>query len=388
MNLTKVETDVSKKAFHDVGRIIYKDDPNRICPLDSEIEQIFDPEKNNKLKTGKACRWVLRTQENGKLIGRIAAFIDTDYSNKQKQPTGGIGFFECIDDNKAAHLLFDAAKYWLKNNRMEAIDGPINFGSHESYWGLLVSGFMPQAYGMPYHKPYYQKLFEEYGFHVYYKQYSYHIDLTKPISERFWKIADWVKQKGGYEVRCFNFVEKEKFFRDFLKIYNTTWPTFKEDFIPMTINDIANIFESAKSVLIEEFVVFAYHEGEPIGFYINLPDINQVLKHFNGKLSFFSKLKFLYLLKYTKTVTRLRGIIYGIVPKYQKSGIDAAIFAYLRDVLKEKPHYKEVELSWVGDFNPKMMNFRQRLGAYLAKKYNTYRYTFEPEIKNGIRQRD
>ena len=79
---------------------------------------------------------------------------------------------------------------------MEAMDGPVNFGENFFHWGLLTEGFMPQGYGMPYNKPYYRKLFEDYGFKLYYKQFTYELDITDPnLPDRFWKIAAWVAKK-------------------------------------------------------------------------------------------------------------------------------------------------------------------------------------------------
>jgi hypothetical protein len=377
MQLIKIKDKHTQKNFLDVPKILYQDDKNFVCPLDAEINSIFDPQKNQKLENGEAARWVLKNNKN-ELIGRIAAFIDSDYYDKYEQPTGGMGFFECMNDEKAAFLLFDTAKEWLEERGMKAMDGPINFGANDSYWGLLLEGFMPPAFGMPYNPEYYRDLFEKYGFKIYYKQFSYHINLDyKEFPERFWKIADWILQKPGYQVKYFSKKNKGKFVKDFVEIYNTTWPTFKDDFTPIQPEEVRKVIDDAEDIIIEEFIIFAYHNGKPVGFYVNFPDINQILKDMNGKLNFWNKLKLFYRLKFTKKITRLRGIIYGIAPGYQKSGIDAGIFRYMQNAIDKRPHFREVELSWVGDFNPKMINMWERFNAYKVKEYATYRYLFD-----------
>ena len=133
-------------AFH---KWHYRDDPNWVCPLDSEFNAVFDPQKNRTFNHGILKRWILF---DGKdiVIGRIAAFVDYNRSKAYRQPTGGLGFFEVIKDEKAAFMLFDTAIEWLKGQGMEAVDGPVTFGSNESNWGLLVEGFVQQGYGMPY----------------------------------------------------------------------------------------------------------------------------------------------------------------------------------------------------------------------------------------------
>ena len=184
MNIVTVNSPETKKAFLDTARVIYKGDKNWVCPLDIEIENTFDPGHNQSFNSGEAQRWVL-LDDNSKSIGRIAAFYDEKkILNNNKQPTGGIGFFECTQDQNAANLLFDTAKNWLQSKNMEAMDGPINFGENFVNWGLLVDGFMHQGYGMPYNMPYYKNLFENYGFRNYFEQYSYHVDLSKPFNPR------------------------------------------------------------------------------------------------------------------------------------------------------------------------------------------------------------
>ena len=149
--------------FLDTARIIYKNDKTWVCPLDKDIKAVFDPSKNSYFRHGIAERWVM-TDEKGRLTGRIAAFIDYKLANSYDQPTGGIGFFECINDTNASALLFKTAEDWLSERGMEAMDGPINFGETDKYWGLLVGGFTHPSFDVPYNPPYYQDLFENYGF--------------------------------------------------------------------------------------------------------------------------------------------------------------------------------------------------------------------------------
>src|ERR1700754_1904448 len=121
MTITEVKDKATKKAFLDTARIIYKNDDNWVCPLDNDIEAVFEPLKNNFHKDGKCTRWILKN-DKGDLIGRVAAFINNKKAYSYEQPTGGMGFFECIYDEKAAFLLFETAKNWLKKNGMQAMD--------------------------------------------------------------------------------------------------------------------------------------------------------------------------------------------------------------------------------------------------------------------------
>jgi len=142
MKLTEVTQERHIREFLQLPLRIYQNDPNFIRPLDDDIEQVFDKERNEGFKTGNCIRWILQDEDN-RTIGRIAAFYNNDPSVTNEQPTGGVGFFECINNQEAAFLLFETAKTWLQKQGMEAMDGPINFGPRDRWWGLLADGFYP-----------------------------------------------------------------------------------------------------------------------------------------------------------------------------------------------------------------------------------------------------
>ncbi|HQG56415.1 MAG TPA: hypothetical protein PK496_05350, partial [Bacteroidales bacterium] len=129
----------------------------------------------------------------------------------------------------------------------------------------------------------------------------------------------------------------------------------------------------------EELIWFAYYKDKPVAFFILYPDLNQIIKHFNGKLHLWNKLRFLWY-KATHKMTRMRAVVGGVNPSHQNSGIESAIFLQLYNVFKRKKWYKELELSWVGDFNPKMIAIYEALGAKKAKTHYTYRYMINKNI--------
>ena len=371
--LISVDDKRSRNLFHDVMRMIYKNDKNFVCPPDEMIEGVFTPSKNIFFSHGEATRWIL-LDESGNIAGRVAAFINNKKAYTFQVPTGGMGFFECVNDYKAAELLFEVCRSWLMERGMQAMDGPINFGENDNFWGLLVDGFIPQSFGMNYNPPYYQDFFEKYGFTLYFEQVTNLLDLKKPFPERFWRIADWVRQKPEYSFRHFSYDDTEKFVSDFVEIYNDAWQ-FHENFTPSEPEAIRQVLADLKSFMIPEFIWFAYHEGEPIAFEVMLPDINQMLRYFNGKINIWGKLK-VGIIGKKRIFTRARITIMGVKPHYQKSGIESALFWHMDSVMKKNPQYKEVELSWVGDFNPKMRMLHEAVGGTFSKRHLTYRKYF------------
>lgn len=372
MILEEVKDPRSKKQFLDVARHIYKDDTNWVCPLDMDTEAVFNPSKNNFHSHGQCTRWILKSS-SGELLGRIAAFINEKKAYQPEQPTGGIGFFECVDSIEASVMLFDTARDWLKERGMAAMDGPINFGENDSFWGLLVEGFTPPSFGMNYHKPYYKSLFENYGFTTLYQQITNHLAVKKPFPERFTKIANWVANKPGYHFEHLEAKNLNKYAQDFIEIYNDAWKDF-ENFVPITMQTTLQSFEKMKVIMDEKLIWFAYINNEPASFVVILPDANQMIKNLNGKLGLIGKIKFAY--NRWKGVTRMRAVVMGTKQAYQKHGLESALFIKLKEYVLPLNRYEELELSWVGDFNDKMLALHEATGATFGKKHLTMRKKF------------
>lgn len=375
MEIIEVKNKDLVDAFHELPIRLYKNDKNWVSPLRMMIEDIFNPQKNAGFKQGAACRWLVK--EGNRFVGRIAAFYDRSKIEPEKLPAGNIGFFECEDNYEAASILFDTARDWLKSEGFEAMDGPVNFGENFFNWGLLVDGFEHQGFGMQYHAAYYLQLFEKYGFQTYYQQFSYHLDITSPdLPERFWKIAEWVSRKKDFHYKTFSFKDQDRCINDFIAIHQQAWDKHSnyKSIDPM---ELKALIRDAKMVLEEEFIWYVYHKEDPIAFFMMIPDLNQILKQLkNGKLNLINLIKLLYLRK-RKTMTRCRVLVMGVIPKFQGSGIESGIFWQLRKVMLKKPWYKEMELSWVGDFNPKMIALFNSVGSKYAKTHETLRYLFD-----------
>jgi hypothetical protein len=373
MHVIEVTDKSTRKAFRDVPRVLYAKDTLWICPLDNDVESVFDPARNNFHQFGVCTRWILKS-EDGKLIGRIAAFVNKKKAYHYEQATGGCGFFECIDNQRAADILFDTAQTWLKGQGMQAMDGPINFGENDMWWGLLVEGFSVPYYGMNYNPPYYKRLFEHYGFTKLYEQISNKLYPQKPFPERFTKIANWVARKQGFRFQHLVIRELDRYAADFKEIYNDAWQDF-ENFTPITDATIRESFEKMKPIIDENLVWFAYVDDEPAAFVLILPDTNELIRGLNGKLNLLGKLRFLYNKHIVKN-TKMRAVIMGTKKKFQRLGLESALFIKLKEYVVPGTPYQELELSWVGDFNSPMISIHEATGAVFAKRHITYRYLF------------
>jgi hypothetical protein len=377
MKLIEVTIPAHQKEFIKMAVSLYKNEKNWIRPLDADIEGLFHSETNKLFRNGaKSKRWLLK-DDQGQTIGRIAAFINPKMN--EKQPTGGLGFFECINDQKAAFLLFDTGKAWLESEGMEAMDGPINFGERDKWWGLLVDGFTEPNYNMPWNFGYYQKFFEDYGFQIYFKQFTYARNVQNVgFDDKLIARANVVLANPDYTFRYIKGAElKEKAPEYFMTTYNKAWARHMGK--TLSLKEAQLMFGKMKPIIDPKLIYFGFYKGEPVSMFIQIPEINQIFKHVGGKMDLIGKLKFLWFKTFSPP-NKMLGLVFGVVPEHQGKGVESAmVVEYDKMSRKSDFQYKTIEMNWVGDFNPKMMRVCEQLLAEIYKTHHTYRYLFDRE---------
>jgi len=378
MHIKEVETKKDVKAFLELPVALYKNEKNWIRPLDKDVEAVFDKKINKYFRHGQCIRWLL-LDDAGKTIGRVAAFINNKTAKSTYVTCGGMGFFECIDDKKAAFLLFDTCKAWLEERGMQAMEGPINFGERDKWWGLLVQGFDQEPnYCMPYTHPYYQAFFEEYGFQDYFKQLTYHRKVTKPLPQSYRDKAERIARDPAYSFEQISKKRLEKYAEDFRVVYNAAW-TKHAGVKGMSTAQAMSIMNQLKPILDEDIVFFAYHDKQPVGFFVMIPELNQIFKYCKGKFGWWQKLVFLYHQK-RRTCKKMFGVAFGIIPEFQGKGLEGAMTQAAGNVVQTNGRYDDFEMNWVGDFNPKIMHVAESIGSTISKTHITYRKIFDPTI--------
>ncbi|MEF9949663.1 MAG: hypothetical protein RR752_00620 [Mucinivorans sp.] len=384
--LIEVKNASQVKLFHSCARAIYADDPNWVQPLVVDIEHIFDPTRNKLFTTGgggEAIRWIVRDLTDGRIVGRLAAFYNREKMALETLPTGGCGFFESIDNKIVSRLMFDAAREWLNQRGMEAMDGPVNFGDRMQWWGLLVEGFHEPLYAMPYARPYYAALFDDYGFMPYFNQITYlrpfYAGIELPAAVRM--KADRLDGNPEYSFRTFDKKNKAKMARDFCDIYNSGWAKF-QGVKPLSAEEAQNMIRAMSPIIDPALIYMAYHKELAVGFFVMLPDINQITKSFGGRFGLIEKLRLFYAI-HTHKITRLAGLIFGVAIEYQGKGVEAAMICQLEKYITDRQassrvQYDNLQMGWIGDFNPVMMRMCESyVRATRYKHHITYRYLFD-----------
>lgn len=373
ITVEEVQNTHQKKEFLNFPTRLYQHDKNYIRPLDKDINDVFNPEKNKFYTNGECTRFIFKNKSE--TVGKIAVFINKSY--EQNQPTGGIGFFDCINDQETANFIFNHCKNWLQERGIEAIDGPINFGERDKFWGLLTEGFLEPLYCMNYNFPYYKELFENYGFKTYYEQLCFSRPIFAEVSRVFTVMHAKYSKNPQISAKPLKKNNIEKFARDFTEVYNSAWASHGSG-KQIEEAKVLKMFKGMKPIINEHISWFVYENEKPIAMWMNIPDLNQWFKYLDGKFGIIEKLKFLWVKKFKKN-EKMIGLVFGVIPEWQKKGIEGFMIWEGTQHLRKHTDFKTTELQWIGDFNPKMIKIAENLDTTVTRKLATYRYLFDQE---------
>lgn len=305
--------------FHGVPDEVYRGNKQYVYPLRSDIEGILSVK--NKACDGDNLRLWVVLKDDKRPVGRIAAFVDKERNEQLDLPVGGIGFFESVDDDRVADLLFSTAENWLRGQGMRAVDGPINFGERDKFWGLLTRGWYRPIYQETYNPPYYQRFFADRGYQPHEQCLTMRGVVAEFPGERLGKLAGRVRERYGLYTKQIDGGNLAQSADDFAHAYNSAfnhWPYF----VPLAGEDILPTFREMKPIMDPHLTCLAYNkDDEPIGLAGLIPDINCFMGGVNGKLDWKGLPRFWWRLKFQKQPRNCKGIAFGIVSEFQRMGV-------------------------------------------------------------------
>jgi hypothetical protein len=368
LNIKRVETKMDLMNFIKFSWKIYKNDKNWVPPLIGERKDFLNKNKNPFFKHAEVVFYLAKKDD--KVAGRIAGIVNHNHVEFQKEKAGFFGFFECVEDYEVAKVLLDTARNWLRSKGMQIMRGPANFSSNEE-WGFLLEGFdSPPVFMMSYNPKYYLNFVERYGMKKAKDLYAYFIDKNSPPPQRVVKMAENIKHKEGINIHSVNMKDLTNEVEKIKAVYNSAW--FQNwGFVPMTDEEFDHMVKGLKQIVDPHLVFIAEVDGKPAGFSLAVPDINLVLHKINGRLFPFGLFKLLWHTKIKNKINGVRIITMGIVPEFQKRGIDTVFYVQTYNV-GVKREYTWAEMSWVLEDNVKMNRILDLLGAKLYKKYRIY----------------
>ncbi len=362
VTITEVKTPAQLRAFIDLPFFLYRGNRNWVPPLKKEVAAILDFQHHPFWEHAVGALFL--AAEGGRVVGRISAQIDHNYNNLWQEKLGAFGFFECVDDQAVANALFDAAAEWVRQRGMTVLRGPMSPSSNDE-WGFLLEGFdKPAVLMMPYTPEYYLRLAENWGLGKAKDLFAFIKYAPTPMPERLTALAERLRKNPRITVRPVNMRALETEMVIIRDLYNASWQK-NWGFSPMSDKEMDNLATNLKTFADPNMVLLAFYDGKPAGLSITLPDMNQVLRHLNGKLGLVGMVKFLY---YRRKITGARAIVFGFKEEFRRLGLPVLLF-YETEKYMRKKGYQWCELSWNLEDNRLINDFDRELGAEVYKKY-------------------
>jgi len=361
--IVPVEDKRSLARFIDLPYSLYRGHPYWVPQLRIAQKELFDRKKHPfyahaEMECFLACR-------NGDVIGRVAAIRDEKHIEFHQEQGGFFGFFECVNEQPVATALLGAARKWLMERGVQVIRGPVNPSTNYEC-AVLVDGFdSPPSVMMPYNPPHYDALIQGAGLRKAKDLYAYYSLTDEFPVERFERLASRSAEAKDMRIRP---IRMKAFMEDVelvWNVYNSAWSR-NWGFVPVSKDEFMFMARDMKAILEPGLVLLGEVRGKVVGFALGLPDINQALKHTNGRLLPLGLLKILY---HKRSIDSIRVLVLGVVEEYRTAGVAAGFYAELfRQAVQLG--YRGCEMSWILEDNTLMNRSAKALNG---KRYKTYR---------------
>lgn len=373
LTIVEATTAADRGRFIELIYTLYKDDPNWVPPLRGEARELIDGIKTNPwFGHGRAKFWM--AMRGGTVVGRISAQIDSLVLTHQGPGIGHWGMFECIDDPAVGTLLLDTAENWLRAEGMTSAMGPFSI----SIWdepGLLVDGFdRPPTVMMGHHLPYYARMIEAHGYAGIKDLHTYELQIDKPFPDIVQKIVAASEKSGKIKTRM---VDKSRFAEEaaiIMDILNDAWSA-NWGFVPLTPLEVKHVGVKLKPIVYEDMIRIAEIDGEPVGFLIALPDLNEFTADLGGRLFPFNWAKLLWRLRKPK-IRRIRVPLMGVRKSLQGSRLASIMvfqmIEYIRRTAVQNYGAKRGEIGWILEDNGPMRSIADVIEAEVTRTYRIY----------------
>ncbi|MCK5739639.1 N-acetyltransferase [bacterium] len=344
---------------------VYRSDAQWVPPLLRDSKEMLNTKKFPFFEHSEAAFFL--AQKGTEIVGTICAILNNRHNQIHNQNLGFFGFFEFIDDVEVSRALLETALKWCGERGLDAMRGPANYSQNETC-GLLIDGFdtSPMVL-MTHNPPYYQTHYEQFGLTKSMDLLAYRLTTAEKFPARLIRTAEKLKERSTITIRGMNNKDFKNEIQRVKEIYNQAWlPNW--GFVPLTEAELNHLAKELHTGYDPELALIAEKDGKPVGFSLAMPNLNPAIKAANGRLFPFGLFK---ILREAKKVNSLRVVIMGVIPEYQKQGIDSMFYleSYKRALAKG---YEWGECSWILENNKMMNRALQMLGAKVYKTYRMY----------------
>ena len=371
LSVRPVASKADKKAFVELAYRLNLSDPNWIPPLKDEVRGLIMPGKNPWFEHAEAQFFL--AERGGRVVGRISAQVDQLVLAHMAEGLGQWGMFEA-EDEEAAAALIAAAEEWLRGKGMSRSMGPFSLGIWDEP-GLLIEGFdHPPMVMMGHNSARYAPWIEGAGYKGVKDLLTYDLPVDTPFPPLVRRIVESGEKNPRIRIRKIN---KKKFDEEaalILSILNEAWSD-NWGFIPLTDAEIAYAGKKLKPIVLEDMILVAEYDGEPVAFMMALPDINEFIADLKGELFPFGVVKLLWRLKKMRPKggrVPLMGVVRKLHASRLASQLAFMMIEYIRRAGNQHYGITRAEVGWILDNNSPMISIADAIESKINRRYRIY----------------
>jgi GNAT superfamily N-acetyltransferase len=354
------------KAFIRFPWQVYAHDHQWVPPLHIERKMFLNPRKNPFFQHAQVQLFLARRQ--GQAVGRIAAVVNAVHDEYHNERAGFFGLFECLPEAGVAQVLLNAAQGWVRERGATFLRGPVNLSTNELDCGLLVEGFdAPPVFQSAYNPPYYASLLEACGFTKCKDLLAFSRSAEEPLAQPLLDAIARLQTQRNIRIRAVNMRDFRAEVARISTIYNEAWSD-NWGFVPITDAEAQHMARALRLAVMPELTLLAEIDGEPVGCFVAIPDLNQALRHTRGRLTPWSVVRFLY---YRRRIDTVRIAMMGVKKRYRRLGIDLMLLVESWHQGRKRGICRG-EMAWVLEDNRVMIRTLEIIGAQPYKRYRLY----------------
>lgn len=374
VEIKKVSSKKDLKIFVRFANRMYKGNPYYVPSMPFDDMGTFDPKENGAYDFSEAELYL--AYKEGKLVGRVAAIINTKANKAWNVQQVRFGWIDFIDDMEVSSALLDAVIKFGKSRGMTQVVGPLGFTDFDPE-GMLVEGYdRISTMALIYNHPYYPEHLKKLGFVKETGWIENRITIPEELPEKFNRVIELMNQKYELTVKKLTTsqIKNEGYGRKFFKLINETYNVLygfsllSDKQIDKYVNLYLSFIDARMLTFVED------KDGNLIAAAASMPSIAQALQKCQGELFPFGWWHLVKAMFWKKSDT-VELLLIGVVPEWQKKGIVALLFDDLLRTYK-KLGFKYAETNAMLESNVKI----QTMFDSFEREQHKRRWVFGKEI--------
>jgi hypothetical protein len=198
IDVIKVDNKQRMDDFLKVTKIVYKGCDQYVPDLESDVRNIFRPEKNPGIKFSIIQPFV--AYKDDMPVGRIVGIINRKANDTWKKKNVRFSMIEFIDDQDVSKALLDTVCKWGAAQGMDTIQGPLGITDFDKE-GMLIEDFhLMGSINTIYNPEYYPRHMEALGYTKEVDWVQIRINIPQDIPGRYSRVAQYAKEQMGLRV--------------------------------------------------------------------------------------------------------------------------------------------------------------------------------------------